>query len=207
MQIDLINELERSLGALRGVRRVSVTADADRVTAVRVLVVPERAKDVVRQEIAALAAEVLGAPLEPEVLQVYSAVPPVGGTEHVRRRKLSRISTDRSDDGFSVRVTLELGGDVLIGEEIGPPGAELERRAVVMATLAGLRELLESEVKLEDVSTLHRGEERLVAVSLNTGDTAVLGVASVRLDDHDAIVRATLQALNRLLETRPVPTP
>jgi hypothetical protein len=199
MEKEPLHDLERDLQMVRGVRRVSVDHGEEGVTGVRLLVVPERSTEDARREVCELAERILGYPLPPRSVLVFSAIPDEAAPDHSRRRKLTSVSTERSEDAFTVKVSLELGGDVLVGEEISPVDRKLERAAVVQATLSALRELLEQEVKLEDISVLERPGERLVIVSLRMGSIALLGAAEVRLDEHDALARATLQAMNRSL--------
>lgn len=116
-----------------------------------------------------------------------------------QRRRLSSISTERSEEGFKARVALELAGDVLVGESAGPIARQFEHRSVAQATLEGLHELLEEPVDLESVEMYPAAGDQMAVVTLSSSAGPLVGSALVRLDDHDAIARATLDALNRVL--------
>lgn len=178
-------------------RRARVEMDGNRVSSIRALVVPEKGTHQVRAEIASLVSSHTGVPIPQSSIQVLRtkdfdpSIP--------RRRRLSSISTERSSERFKARVALELAGDVLVGESDGPVARQFEHRSVAQATLEGLAELLEDSVNLESVEMYQTGGDSMAVVTLSSAGGPLVGSALVRLDDHDAIARATLDALNRIL--------
>lgn len=191
-------DLQHSLEGLRGVRGARVEAQGTEVMAVRVLVVPERGTQQTIADVRALASDAFDTEIDPERIEVLRVAEPLE-EEGGRRRKLSGIAIERSDQRFQARVVLELGGDVLVGESDSPTEQSFEFRSVARATLEGLRELHDYDIALESVQVLPIGNGRLAAVTLGRGEETLLGTALVRLDEHDAIARATLDAVNRTI--------
>ena len=190
-------ELERALTRMRGVRGARVEVGQSDIEAIRVLVVPELDAEETSQEVLDLAEGMLGVDVEQSRIEVLGMGDP--GTDLMRRRKLSSIATERTDERFKVRITLELGGDLLVGESDSPSVRRFERRAVALATVKGLSDLLDAPIELDSVELLQVGAASLAVVTLRTDSEALVGSAVVRLDDHDAVARATLDALNRLV--------
>jgi hypothetical protein len=191
-------EVERVLRSVRGVRGAKVVVEASRITAVKVLVVPELGAHDVVARVVTTVAERLGVEIPPERVEVLRAGDPLVAGQ-LERRRLSSLATRRSGSDFTVRVTLELRGDVLVGEATAPSGQLHEQRAVARGILHGIGSLIDEPTELDSVSLLTSGDRRLAVVSVLVGQEVLVGSALVRLDDHDAIARATLDALNRTL--------
>lgn len=192
-----LRRLEEAVGQLYGVRAARVDLDPSGSPSVRALVFPELDPSSTEQAIRTLARN-HGVDLAPDAIQILRAdLPAPAG--HSRRRKLSSLAVARSDEGFTAKVTLDLDGDALMGEIEAPAGRRFELRSVGLAVLEALGKLLDYEVQLESVNLLQVGEARLAIVQLNTETNSLVGSALVRYDEHDAIARATLDALNRLV--------
>jgi hypothetical protein len=163
-------------------------------------VLPEVDPAAIEQSVRSLARNA-GVVLGPDAIQILRAdLPAPPGRS--RRRRLSSLSVARSDEGFTAKVTLDLEGDALMGEIEAPSGRRFELRSIGLAVLDALGKLLEFEVQLESVNLLQVGDTRLALVQLNTETESLVGSALVRYDEHDAIARATLDALNRLIGDR-----
>ncbi len=191
-------EFQQSLEELRGVRGARVEVQGLRVTAIRVLVVPERDTDQTIEDVTKLASQVFEIEVDPDAIEILRVAEPLEKPGE-RRRRLSGIAIERSNERFHARVALELGGDVLVGESDSPTERGFEYRSVARATLHGLRELLAQDVHLDSVQVLSMGNSRLAVVTLGRAGETLVGSALVRLDDHDAIARATLDAVNRTI--------
>ncbi|HEY7874534.1 MAG TPA: hypothetical protein VIG64_05355 [Actinomycetota bacterium] len=199
-QREALRRLEEAVGLMRGVRGARADLDPSGAPSVRALVLPEVDEAAIDQAVRALA-RTNGIELGPGAVQILKAdLPAPQGRS--RRRKLSTLSVARSDEGFTAKVTLDLDGDALIGEIEAPAGRRFELRSIGLAVLDALSKLLEFEVQLESVNLLQIGDTRLAIVQLNTETEALVGSALVRYDEHDAIARATLDALNRLVGDR-----
>lgn len=187
--------LEKSLAALPGIRGARVVIDSSGFESIRVLAIPERSTPGVIDDVVTLVRQ-QGGEVSPDAIQVLR----VGEVRNgIHRRRLSSVHTDRSGERFTARVALELGGDILVGEVDGPAGPRSEYRSMASATLDGVRRMLDIQVDLESVQIFQLGNDRLASVVLNVGENTLAGSAMVRLDEYDAIVRATLDALNRTI--------
>jgi hypothetical protein len=191
-------DLQHSIEELRGVRGARVEVQGSEVIAIRVLVVPERRTQETISAVRSIAFELFDIEIDPDRIEVLRVAEPLA-REGGRRRKLSNIAIERSEQRFHARVVLELGGDVLVGESDSPTEQGFEYRSVARATLLGLRELLDNDLDLDSVHVLPIGNGRLAVVTLGRGEETLVGTALVRLDEHDAIARATLDAVNRVI--------
>ena len=193
-QISRGEHLEQSLGRLRGVRQARVHTRHDSVE-VTVLTLPEKSQTETDAEVRSIAHRV---GLDPKALQIR--VMGAGNRRSMApRRKLSSLSTKRYDHRFSAQVTLELEGDLLVGEVDVPIGRRFELRSVARAILESVRRLIPYALQLEHVEVLGFGAERLAVVSVSSADDILVGSTFVRNDELDAVARATLDAINRLL--------
>lgn len=182
-----------ALEQTRGVRRARVETNPDGVEAIRLLVIPERTTEAAISD-ALDVARSLHIDLDAESVQVIRAE-----TAGEHRRKISSLSTERTSDRFRTKVMLELAGDVLVGESDAPAGGDFERRSTVTATLEGLREILGFPVDIDSVRILDHAEKRVALVTLTRGAAILTGTAAVDGDEHLALARATLDALNRFV--------
>lgn len=193
---DAARRLEGSITELRGVRRARVEIEDNLINAVRVLVIPERSSRDIVAEVRGIISR-HGFRIDPSTIQVLRTTDAM--STPLQRRRLSSIATERTADRFKARVVLELGGDVLIGEDDSPSEQTFEHRSIARATLESVRELLDHRVDLESVDVLHAGTAQLAVVTLKQNGSTLVGSALIRVDHHDAIARATLDALNRHL--------
>lgn len=103
-------------------------------------------------------------------------------------------------------VTLSSGEQLATGEVAGSASLVGVHRAVADATLRAVEQLVEVPVRfdVEHLEITPMGTERTVVVALSMlsaqGTERLTGAAAVREDVRQAVVRATLDALNRRLE-------
>jgi hypothetical protein len=193
-----VRALEHALATLQGVRRAKVETDDYGITGVRVLVMPEREVKETIAEVQVTAESAIGVKLEPARIQVLSSTEVEAGRRS-GRRKLASLITQRSDDQFSTRVILELGDQALVGEVQSPLGVSSQYHSVAQAVLKAIDDLLDRTFDVNTVDVLSVGDSELAIVSLLGEVELLVGSALVKYDEYDAIARATLDALNRLL--------
>lgn len=113
-----------------------------------------------------------------------------------------------TQEGLTTRLTVDLAleGDAFTGDAEGPSSAAGRRRATARATLAAVRPLLvqDAVVEVEGVDVVSVSG-RSIAISLvhfhtPRGERTVAGSALVLSDEHVAIARAVLDAVNRSIE-------
>jgi hypothetical protein len=118
------------------------------------------------------------------------------------RVALIRLSAEVSGHSSEVHVHLSSGGTELLGAAKGPAssGMKLVARAVVDA-VGGL--VGDSELDVDFADLLPAGPYTvalaILRLATSRGDQVVSGSAVVRNDGNDAMARASLAALNRLV--------
>ena len=128
--------------------------------------------------------------------------------EHVYRKRPSihRMHLVSSGLDVTATVTLAYAGEIAEGEATGTATQSGVQRAVALATLRSVEQLLATPARfeLEHIEVAPMGRERTVVVALTmlgrAGSERLTGAAAVREDVRQAVIRATLDALNRRLE-------
>ncbi len=126
------------------------------------------------------------------------------GTSVSRRVVIRGLQTRKEADEVDVIATLGLFGHEVAGRARGVATQRGTLRAVAEATVAGLGELTETRLRavVDRVSHVASVEPSTVTVVLGVvdsrgGEDTLLGAALVRGDLERAVMRATLDALNR----------
>jgi hypothetical protein len=189
--------LEAALIQLRGIRKARVDVGPDGDVRIEVLAVPERSEAVLRKHIVDVTRSLLPDDVRVSTSVLFAARRGTRGGEQPRRR-LSSLISRRTHERFSTQVILSRGGDVATGEAQCHPLHHPER-SVAQAVIDGLYDVSDRPLLLQHVETVAVGDATLALVSLSFGDRDLLGTAEIRFDISDAIVRATLHALNRSL--------
>lgn len=120
-----------------------------------------------------------------------------------QRPLVSSVVAAQAGTELRIEVKLGSGGEEFVGTSTGPTSKSWVRRTVVVATLEAVKGLTKQALAfaLEDVTivTLSRERVALVALSAVSGgpEQIYCGTAHIRHDEKDAIVRATLDAVNR----------
>ena len=200
--MDRAHRFQVALNRLRGVRQARVSLESEGVHA-QVLVLPERSEADTRRDVELICRNLnLELPVRLEILGARGV-----RSEASFRRKLTSIGTRRYGTRFSAHVALELDGDTLLGEVDVPAGSRFEKRSVARAVLMGVQRLIPATMQIEDVDVLSFGSKRIAIVSLGDGEDLLIGSALVRSDELEAVARATLDAINRLLEVQDLRLP
>ena len=109
--------------------------------------------------------------------------------------------------GVTTSVSLSWLGEAYLGESAAAATPSSVHRSVATATLRALEEVVGSAARfeLEQLEINQLGPDRavVVVVSMLTklGSERLTGVSVVREDVRQAVIRATLDALNRRLES------
>lgn len=130
------------------------------------------------------------------------------GVPEPRRSRPSIARMHLVSSGLDVvaSVSLSSGDRVAVGEARGAASQSGVHRAVATATLRAVEELVDAQVRfeLDHLEIAPMGTERTVLVALTLlttrGTERLMGAAAVREDVRQAVIRATLDALNRRLE-------
>lgn len=127
------------------------------------------------------------------------------------RLLIERMQLVAADLGVETEVTLGLKGDSWTGHADSAATPSAVHRAVAAATLDAVQQCVDRAMRLElehlEVPALGSERAVVVEVSLVTrrGAERLTGVSAVRDDVRQAVIRATLDALNRRLESVLVP--
>lgn len=124
----------------------------------------------------------------------------------VGRPSIAKMHLVSAGLDVTASVTLSSAGRTATGESRGLASPSGVHRAVAVATLRAVEHLLggAARVELEHLEITPMGTERTVVVLLTLltpqGSEPLTGAAAVRDDVRQAVIRATLDALNRRLE-------
>ncbi|HYN75186.1 MAG TPA: hypothetical protein VEV13_03230 [Candidatus Limnocylindria bacterium] len=141
------------------------------------------------------------------------ARPPVpeGPSPRGPRLLIERMQLVAADLGIETEVTLGFGEDRWTGHADGAATPSSVHRSVAAATLRAVEQCVGGAMRLEleHLETPPLGNQRAVIVEISLvtrrGAERLTGVSTIRDDARQAVVRATLDALNRRLESYLVP--
>ncbi len=126
--------------------------------------------------------------------------------QRASRPSINRMHLVSSGLDVTATVTLSSGEHIEVGEARGAASQTGVHRAVATATLRAVEALVDNQVRFEldhlEISPMGSERTVLVALTLLTarGSERLTGAAAVREDVRQAVIRATLDALNRRLE-------
>jgi len=201
-----MDEVESALARIPSVTAARVvTGPNGRVAEVHVLARRDRAPKQLVRDVQSVALASFGIEVDyrtVSVVQLDDALVEGDGPSPAPRVALLRLSADVSGHSTEVRVHLSAGGQDLLGTARGPAssGMRLVARAVVeaVASLIG-----DSALDVDFAEIVPAGQHSVAVAILRLatarGDQVVSGSALVRKDGNDAIARASLAALNRLI--------
>ncbi|MBI4728389.1 MAG: hypothetical protein HY775_02650 [Acidobacteria bacterium] len=200
-------ELEDSIGRISGIQSARVVVNpSGRVTEVHVLATRERGpKQIVRDVQSVLLASFN---LEVDyrtvsVVQLDDARAAAPGRSGGARPAIVRVASDTEQQTASVTVNLAVGDGTRTGSAHGSAlsGLRLVALAIVDA-VGGLLGSSAADVQAADIVSAGGHQLAVTVLRLVTprGEHLVTGSALVRRDVNDAVARATLDALNRLIE-------
>jgi len=210
--------IERALVSLPGVQAALVVrAGVGETARLRLRLRPGHDRAPVARTVAATLAERFDITVDPAAIRLVSDADPgrpvadprpgVPSSPVVARRaSITRVEVVHTDGHVHITITLSRDAQHVAGTVRSTAGAERVLEAVAEATAAALRQLTLRPVGLEVLQVLPEPLEdpkrMLVAVRLQAGrgDEELLGASSVRGDPEEAVVRATLNAVNRRVE-------
>jgi hypothetical protein len=123
------------------------------------------------------------------------------------RLLIQRMQLVSAREGVTSEVTLELDGRAHTGSAGAASTPSSVHRSVALATLRAVEEAVLGQLRfeLEHLETTTLGTDRAVVVEVSMitkyGSERLTGVSAVREDARQAVIRATLNALNRRIET------
>jgi hypothetical protein len=202
-----IEEIESAIARIPSVNAARiVTAQGGRIAEVHVLANRDRAPKQVVRDVQSVALATFGLEVDYRTVSVVQLDEPLtegeGSADAKPRVALLRLNTEAAGHTSTIQVHLSMSGSELVGSARGPAssGMRLVARAVVdaLATVIG-----DSALDV-DFAGLVGADRYTVAVAVlrlatTKEDQVVSGSAVVRKDPNDAMARASLAALNRLI--------
>jgi hypothetical protein len=205
-------DLVEALRALPGVTDADVTPDEDGgLGTLRLDLEPGVDEAAVASNVGRVLREQFGLGVDADRVQiiedaVLDPTAPAVPAQRAARPSIARMHLVSSGLDVTASVTLSSGERTAVGEARGAASQTGVHRAVASATLRAVEELVDGQVRfeLDHIEVTPMGTERTVLVALTLltgrGTERLTGAAGVREDVRQAVIRATLDALNRRLE-------
>lgn len=198
-----VTALQSKLSRLEGVEAVRVVGNNATVEEVHVLARRNKpAKQVVR-DVQSLAAAVFGIDLDRRVVSVVQlADGDFGGGD---RPAIVDIAETTDGSRTTVKVTLKWHEMALVGETSGAAATATRNRLVGEAVLEALGQALQAQASfaIASVDVPNLGSRRVavaqVVLVTNRSERLMVGTSLVDEDESRAVVRAVLDALNRVV--------
>lgn len=205
-----IEDIEDSLGQVSGIKAARVVASPEgQIQEIHVLALPTKSPKQLVRDIESTIIARFGIPVDHKKISIAQLGPeavkePVVSEEpRVYRPKIHAINVGVTGLTAAAVVTLEIDGEMHVGEATAPASQTGRERIVAQATLNAISDFAHGthSFALEDVAIVKLGRWD-VAVSCVTlisslGEQSFAGSALVRQNEKDSIVRATLDAINR----------
>jgi hypothetical protein len=199
-----IESFEREIASLPEVRAVRVVAtNAGRITEIHLIAEGGKSPKQLVRDVQTLAQAKFGVEIDHRVVSVVQFSGDVP-TPPAALPRLAALSWSTEGGRATCRVRLEAGDESTLGEASGPATsvgrARLTAQATTQAlsTFGGSRPAADvAEVTFLDVGPYRVAIAILVLATLEGDETVVAGLALVRGDEHESIVRAILDAFTR----------
>jgi hypothetical protein len=199
-----IESFEREIASLPEVRAVRVVAtNSGRITEIHLIAEGGKSPKQLVRDVQTLAQAKFGVEIDHRIVSVvqFSGDVPVAP---LAAPHLAALSWSTEAGRATCRVRLEAGDETQIGESSGPATSVGRARLTAQATTHALSSFGGSRpaADVAEVTFLDVGAHRvaiaiLVLATLDGDETVVAGLALVRGDDHEALVRAILDAFAR----------
>lgn len=217
------DEMERAIARINGVQASRVVTDGERVAEVHVLATRARSPKQLVRDVQSVVLTNFGVEIDYRTISVVqleeeAQVPspaasgepgpgaPDSGSGSARDRTprpaLARIAAETTGFDSDVRVLLRLSGTEQEGVARGPATSGL--RLVAQAVVDAVKDRLDaSSVEVEFADVVMAGHRQVAVAVLRLltgrGDHVVTGSAVLRRDPNDAVAKAALDAVNRLV--------
>jgi hypothetical protein len=202
--ISRIELLEREIASLPEVRAVRVVAAGPgRITEVHLIAEGGKSPKQLVRDVQTLAQAKFGMEIDHRIVSVVQFRGEVPLSPDIPPR-LAALSWSSETGRATCRVRLEAGDETAIGESSGPATSVGRARLTAQATTQALSQFggARPAADVAEMTFLDVGAHRvalaiLVLATADGDETVVAGSSLVRGDDHEAIVRAILDAFAR----------
>lgn len=195
--------LQEKISRIDGVAAVRVVADNSHLSEIHVLARRNKPPKQLVRDVQSLAQAMFGLDIDRRIVSVVQ----LADTDLETGYRPALVDVAESLDGARAQVTVTLRWEesLLVGKTTGAAANATRPRQIAEATLEAMRQAIHPQVALGmssmDITTL--GSRRVavaqVVVVSESGERMLIGSAYVDDDETRAVVRAVLDALNRLL--------
>jgi hypothetical protein len=203
-----ISEIEQALCQVAEIKAARVVTSSDGVIQeIHVLALPSKSPKQLVRDIESTIMASFGIPVDHKKISIaqlgQEMLPKDEGPKESTRPRIKSINSQLSGVKSTVTVDLELEGDSYVGEATGAASQTGRLRLVAQATLNAIEQYTHGSYSfaMEDVTIVQLGREKVavscMALVTPLGEQTFVGSALVRQNDKDAIVKATLDAINR----------
>lgn len=196
-------KFEDVINKLSGVIASKVVLDDQLIKEIHVLTNRSRAPKQISRDIQSSLTAYYGITIDHRMISI-AQIEDGSRDKRLERMLLSKVTYEVEEDNIAVAtVKLKMFDEIFVGSCKGINSSRNAMRLVVTATLNCVLSILESDRQLvvEDVeiSLLAKTRIATVAISVTDGyeEHLLFGVALIKKSENEAIVRATLDAVNR----------
>lgn len=195
--------LQEKISRIEGVEAARVVAGNGHIDEIHVLARRNKAPKQLVRDVQSLSAALFGLDIDRRVVSVVQLAD--ADLDGGIRPALVDVSENLEGARAEVTVTLRWDDSLLIGKSSGAAASSMRPRQVAEATLEAVKQAIHATAAMAissmDVPTLGSRQVAVAQVVLVTesDERMLIGSALVEDDDRRAVVRAVLDALNRLL--------
>lgn len=198
-----ISTLQEKISRIDGVAAVRVVGDNGHLTEIHVLARRNKAPKQLVRDVQSLAQAMFGLDIDRRIVSVVQLADADLDTGF--RPALVDVAESLDGARSQVTVTLRWEESLLVGKTTGAAASATRPRQIAEATLEAVRQAIQPQAALGmssmDIANLGSRRVAIAQVVLVTesGERMLIGSAYVEDDETRAVVRAVLDALNRLL--------
>ncbi len=195
--------LQQKIGRIDGVEAARVVADNGRIEEIHVLARRTKPPKQLVRDVQSLSQALFGTEIDRRIVSIVQLAD--ADLDTGLRPALVDVAEVLDGSRAQVRVTLRWDGEEFTGTAGGAAASTMRARQIAEATLEAVRQAIHGDAALAvnsmDVPTLGSRRMAVAQVVLVTEATErmLIGTAYVDDDESRAVVRAVLDALNRVL--------
>jgi hypothetical protein len=195
--------LQQKIGRIDGVEAARVVADNGRIEEIHVLARRTKPPKQLVRDVQSLSQALFGTEIDRRIVSIVQLAD--ADLDTGLRPALVDVAEVLDGSRAQVRVTLRWDGEEFSGTAGGAAASTMRARQIADATLEAVRQAIHGEAALAvismDVPTLGSRRMAVAQIVLVTEATErmLIGTAYVDDDESRAVVRAVLDALNRVL--------
>jgi len=199
-----INNIEQYLSKISSVISCKIiTDDKEQIEEIHIVSDTNRSSKQISRDIQSIMVSMFGVDIDYKKISIAQIDQDILQDNRVFRLKLKNIEYNTSGTRIDVKVALEKGENIYEGVVSGPNTAFNSLRILANATLKAIEGFTNQSDRyiLEDVASvqLSRSEAIITAITFISHDQEMMfsGSAFVNRDKKEAVVKATLDAVNR----------